>query len=128
MSAIKQLGAIAVIMLILDLTWLTANGDYNKAMFAAVQGGRPLEMRLIPAIIAYTIMLAAIWLFVVRETDRWQDAAKRGALLGFFMYGLYDATNYATLKSYTARFAITDALWGTILFAVVGASVKALGL
>jgi uncharacterized membrane protein len=126
-ATIKQLAAIGIIMLIMDLTWLNANADYNSQMFARIQG-HPIRMRLLPAIITYVLMMLAVWLFVVRETDTWREAGVRGALLGFFIYGVYDGTNYATLTNYTLRFALTDALWGAVLFGVVGAATKALGL
>jgi len=36
-------------------------------------------------------------------------------LLGAATYGVYDATNYATLKNYSPVFAVADTLWGGIL-------------
>ena len=124
MDAFKELAVIATVMLAMDLVWLNANADYNKRMFADIQG-HPIRMRIIPAVITYILMLIAIWLFVVRETDTWLAAAKRGALLGFLIYGVYDGTNYATLSKYTLRFAVTDALWGAVLFGTVSAVTKA---
>jgi uncharacterized membrane protein len=31
------------------------------------------------------------------------------------MYGLYDLTNYATLKGYTLEMTVVDMAWGTFL-------------
>jgi uncharacterized membrane protein len=49
-------------------------------------------------------------------------ALRDGALLGAFAYGTYEATNYATLKSWNWRMVAVDVAWGTVLSAVSAAA------
>jgi uncharacterized membrane protein len=117
---ITQVLAITVVMLIMDIIWLTATNATTRPMFAAIQG-QPLKIRWIPTLAVYTIMVAALWYFAVNPSTNITDAAGRGAALGFSMFGLYDLTNYATLERYTLDFALTDMIWGTFLFTVTAA-------
>ena len=39
-------------------------------------------------------------------------------LLGFIIYGVFDATNLALFKKWDIRLAISDAIWGGVLFAL----------
>lgn len=124
MFHLSQLATVAVVMLVLDGIWLTANNAYHRSVFAAIQG-KPLVARLIPAALVYIIMIGAIWFFAVEPAQTWLDAAGRGALIGLAMYGVYDMTNYATLSAYPLAFAASDMLWGTFLCATVAAAAKA---
>jgi len=113
-----QLLVIGVTMVALDAVWLTLNAATNRTMIAAIQL-KPMEIRWIPAILVYLLMIAATWLFAVWKTPSWKVATAKGAALGLAMYGLYDLTNYATLIKYPLEYALRDIAWGTFL---IGAS------
>jgi uncharacterized membrane protein len=121
----EQLLVLTTVILVADGIWLTANVDSTRKMIAALQG-QPLSIRVLPAVIVYAIMIAAVWFFAVRPASSVQEAAGRGAALGFAMYGLYDLTNYATLAKYPLWFALTDIMWGTFLFTVASVTTLAL--
>ena len=121
--AIHQIFLVATVMLLMDFGWLAANNKYHRRVFAELQG-QPLQVRIIPAILVYILMIVAVWFFAVAPAADWSEATGRGALIGAVMYGLYDLTNYATLISYPIEFAISDMMWGTFLCAVVGGTVK----
>ena len=114
MKTLKQIGLVALVVVVLDALWLSANHSYHVKVFAALQG-QPLAIRWIPAIIVYAIIIGAVWYFAVRPATSWTEAATSGALLGGSMYGLYDLTNYATLVKYPIRYAVTDMMWGAVL-------------
>lgn len=38
-----------------------------------------------------------------------------GALFGFIAYGIYDLTNYATLRGWSLQLTVVDMLWGSII-------------
>ena len=78
-------------------------------MFKAIQGGRPIETRLWPAIIVY----AALALFLVR-----MKSLEEAAITGVLSYAVYDFTNMVIFKEYTLKFAVMDTLWGGILFSI----------
>jgi uncharacterized membrane protein len=121
----EQLLVLTTVILVADGIWLTATASGTRKMIAALQG-QPLSIRALPAVIVYAIMIAAVWFFAVRPATSVQEAAVRGAALGFAMYGLYDLTNYATLAKYPLWFALTDIVWGTFLFTVAAATTVAL--
>ena len=108
---------ITVIILTMDMIWLTSTMATSRRVFAGVQG-KPMSVRLEAAVAAYVLMIAAVWIFAVRPASGWQEAAALGAALGFCVYGVYDMTNYAVLAAYPLNFAITDMVWGTTLFGV----------
>ena len=116
---VKRMGLIVGVCLFLDLVWLTARGEYHSRLFAEIQKS-PLTIRFLPALAVYILIALAVWYFVfqVATTSVARDPAKAfavGATLGFSMYGLYDLTNYATLKGYTLEMTVVDMAWGTFL-------------
>ena len=123
-KSIRQLLSVAAVMVVMDVGWLTATATNSRQVFAALQG-QPLEIRWIPSVIVYVLMIAAVWFFAVQPATSWFDAAGRGAFLGLATYGVYDMTNLATLKKYPVSFAVQDMIWGTILFGL-SATVAAL--
>jgi uncharacterized membrane protein len=68
----------------------------------------------------YILIALAIWYFVFHVaassvSSNYTKAFVVGATLGLSMYGLYDLTNYATLKGYTLEMTLVDMAWGTFL-------------
>ena len=103
-------------MLLLDTLWLTMNMVESRTIFAAIQG-TPLSIRWIPAGIVYTVMIAAVWFFAVRDTKDRSEVAMKGAAIGLAMYTTYDMTMYATVAKYPLAYALKDMAWGTFLCA-----------
>jgi len=121
----KSLAIVAAVMLVLDTIWEQATMASSRQVVAKIQRN-PMKIRSLAEIIAYALMIGAVWFFAVETSKSWQDAAVRGALLGLAMYGMFDMTNYATLNSYPLEFAIRDIMWGTVLFAVTAGAARAL--
>jgi len=116
---VKRIGLILGVCLFLDSLWLGSRFSYYQTLFADIQKS-PLTIRFLPALAVYILIALAIWYFVfqVAATSVAKDPAKAfvvGATLGFSMYGLYDLTNYATLKGYTLEMTLVDMAWGTFL-------------
>ena len=108
MQNVKFLVALVLIP-VLDAPWLYYQSAAAKGMLESVQGGRPLSMRLWPAVVVY-VALAYLLL---------QQTSATGAFLaGAAVYAVYDFTNLSLLKDYTLNFAVADTLWGGILFAI----------
>ena len=123
-TQIQQILIILVTIVTMDAVWLTSTAPTSRSLFASIQGS-PLQIRWVPAVLTYILMIAAVWYFAVRPAKTVTEAATNGALLGLAMYGLYDLTNYATLSRYTLSFAVTDAIWGTLLFTIAAAAAAA---
>jgi uncharacterized membrane protein len=99
---------IAVVLLVLiDIPWLTYQMSVSGSMFTAIQGGRPMQARLWPAVVVYAVL--AFLLIHMKSV-------KEAAIVGAATYAVYDFTNLVTFKDYTVTFAIMDTLWGGILF------------
>jgi uncharacterized membrane protein len=98
----------AAVLLFVDLFWLGTAGIFARAMFERIQG-HPVNFRYIGAAIVYLLMA-----YLLLETTSYQQAFLRGLCV----YGVYDATNYATLDRYDWKFGIADTVWGGCLFTI----------
>ena len=50
-----------------------------------------------------------------------------GAAFGLVTYGLYDFTNWSTLRGFTPMLALVDLAWGITACAIVAAILKIAG-
>lgn len=108
---------VAVIMLPLDLIWLSSMRPFYEQQMPGMLLEQP---RLIPAAIFYLAFAAGLAFFAVMPNltgGSLLSAAAYGAALGFVAYGTYDATNYATLKGFPLSITVVDWAWGTFLSA-----------
>ncbi len=93
-------------------------------MFRQALGDTMLEQfRAAPALLFYALFPVGLMLFVSLPAapGSWPRVALYGALFGFFTYGTYEFTNYATLRPWTLRLLLTDLTWGAIVSAVSAA-------
>ena len=108
--------ATLVVFVGLDSVWLTLTGS---PLYKATLGDILLPTFLpAPAIAFYLIFVIGVVIFAVApaiRSGRWTSALVYGALFGFFSYGVYDLTNWATLRNWTATITIADICWGTVL-------------
>jgi len=109
-NALRNLIPLAILFVLCDAPWLWLSSDWSQATFKKIQGGLPLQIRLEGAIPVYLALA-----YLVQQAHSTVDAF----LLGLTVYGVYDFTNYATLAKYELSFAVTDSLWGGLLFIIV---------
>ena len=114
MDAVKTIGGMALTMGVLDAGWLTLRNTYHQSLFKSIQGSA-LQVRWLPALLIYVLMPTVLYLWAKGTTV--QEAASKGALVGFILYAFYDLTNYATLQGWTLEMTITDVLWGVLVCA-----------
>jgi uncharacterized membrane protein len=102
----------------LDLVFLsTIGGKLYKQTLGDVLNP---DFKVAPAVAFYLLMMLGILYFVLGpalDEGRWQVAATRGALFGFFTYMTYDLTSQAIIRNWTFGLTITDLIWGTVLTA-----------
>ncbi len=125
LSEILKTFAVAVpVMALIDYLWLAhiAKRFYLTALapLIRVENGS-LVVNMGGAVIVYIVGIIGLILFVDPLHKTPSQALMTGALFGFVMYAFYDFTNYATLQDFPLKLAIIDTLWGTLLFALVGA-------
>lgn len=102
----------AASMLVIDGVYLNMVKDDWQTMVSGIQGSK-LSVRMMPAIGVYILMTLALYYFIILPKRSVLDAA----LLGFAIYGVFDLTNMAIFKDYNVMIALTDMIWGSILFA-----------
>ena len=105
----------SILLIIIDSIYLFFIGKsgFDKTV-AAIQNSA-LVVNIAPAIFTYILMAILLNYFIISANKPSFDAF----ILGFCAYGIFDFTNLAIFKKYTIRTAITDTLWGSILFFVV---------
>ncbi|MCU0894753.1 MAG: DUF2177 family protein [Rhodospirillales bacterium] len=111
--------AAAVVFFGLDFVWLglVAKSTYRSWIGHLMRD----EIHAVAAILFYLVYVVGLVIFAVApalKDSAWQTAALYGALFGFFAYGTYDLTNYATLKDWPFAMVVVDMAWGTALSAV----------
>lgn len=109
---LETLFVLILILSFFDIIYLTLTHSHNISYFARIQNSE-LRIRWIPAVLIYLLIPFGIWMFVDLENPT--RASIQGAALGATIYGVYDLTNYATLKNWTLKFTVQDILWGTLL-------------
>ena len=128
--------ATLVVFLAIDSVWLStmANRLYKPTL-----GDILLPQFLpAPAIAFYLVFVVGVIIFAVTpaiQSGNWVQALVYGGLFGFFSYGVYDLTNWATLRNWTWQITFADVCWGTFLTGtaaalgtvISGALVKAVG-
>jgi uncharacterized membrane protein len=110
---LKELLATAFVLLSIDLAYIYSKSEYFGRYFEKIQKS-PLKFQPLKATMAYILLVIGLYYFVIRE----KKPITYAFLLGAFVYGVYDLTNYATLEKWTLRFVITDTLWGGTVFAL----------
>jgi len=105
----------SVLLVLVDSVYLYFIGKpvFDKTV-AAIQNSA-LVVNMPPAIFTYILMAILLNYFIISVNKSPFDAF----ILGFCAYGIFDFTNMAIFKKYNLRTAITDTLWGAILFFTV---------
>lgn len=123
-----------VSFIVLDGLWLGAvmNGFYREhlgpiAMTAADGALAPIWAATVPV---YILMALGVAVFVLpRGTSRSPaGVALYGALFGWILFGVYDFTNYSTLRNYSLVFAMVDTAWGGVTCGVTAVAMQAFGM
>lgn len=109
-----EFAAVAGTVLGMDMVYL--NCLPFREVLEKVQGGRPMKVRLLSAVLCYAVLVLAI----VGLAPRLGVAGT--AAVGAAVYGVYELTNHATLDGWPAWMVGVDTAWGALLFAA-GAAV-----
>ena len=105
------------IMLIADVIWLKGVMQHLfKAQMAEI-----MEFRMLPAVLFYLMYPLGMLLFVSHGAQDWKQVLLYGFALGILCYATYDLTNLATLRPWTAKFALIDIAWGGVVTGISAA-------
>ncbi len=103
---------------VLDGLWLGVVGkSFYQKQIGSLMYDSPLSspLRLAGVIVIYILIIAAILNFIVLTPQGALNPFWKGAFLGLVIYGVYDLTNYATLRGWPLTVCVVDAAWGALL-------------
>jgi uncharacterized membrane protein len=99
-----------IILLILDAIYISFISDSFQLQIISVQRVT-MKIRILGAIICYALLIFGLYYFILKD----HRSVCEATILGIVIYGVYEATNYATLKKWSLKFLILDTLWGGAL-------------
>jgi len=111
-TLIYQLLTIGVTLIAIDVFFLMAIKKYFNAQITLVQGS-PLVLNMVGATGCYLFLIFVLYHFIIKKGASILEAF----LLGASIYGVYEFTNYATLKRWKFLTVVLDTTWGGVLFA-----------
>jgi uncharacterized membrane protein len=76
------------------------------------------------ALVVYVLLGTGIALFVIPRAPTVPLAAMYGALFGLVVYGVYNFTNYSTLRQWPFVLTLADVAWGTVASAACAVVVR----
>ena len=110
---VKEILLTALVYLSLDIIYLKSNTKVFQRYFKRVQMSR-MTFKNSAAVVVYTLIVLGLYYFIIKDRRPLTDAF----ILGVLIYGVYDFTNYATLKRWTFAFSMQDMLWGGTVFTI----------
>lgn len=105
---------LSIVLFVVDMIWLQLVFKHPFGRMIQDIQGSPMQIRMMGAVVAYLALFGLAAMFL-NKVDNDFDAF----LFGFFVYAVYDGTNYATMKGWDAKLAIIDSVWGGVLFTIV---------
>ena len=126
-TTIKLAAVGAVAFMVLDGIWLgllmkTFYREQLAPIVRLADGG--IAPNWPSALVVYVLLGTGIALFVVPRASTLSSAAAFGALLGLVVYGVYDFTNYSTLRQWPFVLTLADTAWGTLATALASVAVR----
>lgn len=109
---IKLFFSIFLLLLLLDAVYITLFSNFFNILFKKIQGGRNLTIKYGGFVATYLLMTSIIYYFGIIKKFTLSEMF----LLGISIYGVYELTNYTTLKDWSLKMVLLDTLWGGILF------------
>jgi hypothetical protein len=100
MNQFFELLLYGLLLVVVDSLYLSQISAPFGKMVEKIQK-KPMKMKIAPAVVVENV--------------------GRAALLGLFIYSVYDFTNLALIDDYRIDLAIIDSLWGSTLFALTTA-------
>lgn len=104
-------------LLILDYVWLgIITKDFIIREFwslITVEESGSIKINLTAWLIAWLVISAMIVTFVTLKYNNIWEVIMYWALLGFFVYAMYDLTNLTFLNNYSIKFTLVDIAWWT---------------
>lgn len=125
--SIKLAAVGAVAFMVLDAVWLgwLMKNFYREQLAPIVRlGNGGIAPNWPAAFVVYALLGIGIALFVIPRASTLSSAAAFGALFGLVVYGVYDFTNYSTLRQWPFALTLADTAWGALASAAAAVAVR----
>lgn len=109
----KRIMVTACIFVALDMLYFTVAGGVFQRLIFKVQKA-PLAFNFVGAFLAYIVLFISLDYFILEQ----QQGPLQAFKLGLAIYAVYELTNYALLKDWSASVVVMDTVWGGIVFAL----------
>ena len=103
----------SLIFLATDYIYLNSVSKYFNMQIKAIQGEK-IKLNLFSTFLCYIFLTTGIFYFAIQKNMSITECA----LLGLFVYGVYETTNKAILKNWLYKTVVIDTLWGAVLFSL----------
>jgi uncharacterized membrane protein len=110
----KKILLAALILIVLDATYLFVRKNTLQNQIEKIQQNAPIKLRFSGVLLCYVALVVGWYYFILRPHRSIYEAG----LLGAVIYGVYETTNWASLRDWQASTLIIDTLWGAALFAL----------
>ena len=129
MSTLSRLIIGSLSFMVLDGIWLgVVMKSFYRTQLAPIarmsNGG--IAPNWPAAFVVYLALGAGVALFVSPRASSLGSAAGYGALFGLVVYGVYDFTNFSTLRQWPLAVTLVDVAWGGVATAAAAAVVWSL--
>lgn len=114
LEIVKKLFLIGILFLIVDFAYLQMVTASYEVMIKDIQNTEMI-VRFLPVILCYTVMVGALYYFIIRK----QESLLSAFVLGFAIYAVFNTTNLALLTKWRWENSVLDSVWGGILFVIV---------
>ena len=108
---IKNLLVSGIILYLIDMIYISNISKKYGNMIQSIQGS-VMKTKMVSAVICYLFLAFGVYYFIIKDSKKSLDAF----FLGVIIYGVYNSTAHALLDKFDTKIAITDTIWGGILF------------
>ena len=118
---------ICFLILLIDGFWIFLNNNKYQNLVKKVQG-KNIVVDIKKIILGFAFAVGTLVLFAIPYVELIVKNYKYSKLyasfiygggLGFFIYGLYNFTNYGIFENYNLYTAILDTFWGGFLYFII---------
>ena len=108
-----MIALILILLIVVDIIWFKFS---LQPIYTPVLGNFTFRYQ---GVIAWVLLAYGINKYVLSSAKSAKEAALEGSIFGLIVYGVYNATNYATLDAWTPKVWLVDNLWGGFVCALV---------
>lgn len=96
-----------VALIVLDMLWFSVSAPLIYTPMFGLINGQSGYLQVASALVSWTLIAILLTLFAESESS--------ALVLGLLCYGIYNATNHATIRGWTLTTSVADTLWGGLV-------------